>query len=72
MWARFASVLISRMFADLLIHKLFGTAESRPRIVEARDAAPWSHHILETNIPARPEMAHTGTWIQPECEPEGY
>jgi len=40
--------------------------------VEARDVAAWSNHILETNISARPEMAHTRAWIQPECEPKGY
>lgn len=59
------------MFANL-IHELFWTAESRQRIVEARDTASWSHNILETNISVRAEVAHTGAWIQPECEPEGY
>ena len=40
--------------------------------MEARDVAAWSHHILETNIPAGTEMARSGPWIQPKCEPEGY
>ena len=41
----------------------FELAESRPRFVEARNTASWSHHILETNIPIRPEMACAGSWI---------
>jgi len=37
--------------------------------MEVRNAAAWSHNLLETYVPAEPILACLRTWLQPQRWP---